>query len=293
MRSDLILLGLSAATAGLGLCQTQPARLEFEVASVKPAAPLSTEGGSFGRHIDGAQVRFVQTSLRDYIRIAYRMRDYQIEGPEWLASARFDVSGKVPEGCTQDQVPEMLQALLADRLGLKLHRASRNLPVYALVVRSDGLKMKESPPDPADSLSAKKPVQVTVSGGHGRGGAIDYGEGSYFALPHYRLEGRKLAMASFADALAHLTDRPVIDQTGLSARYDFAVDLTEDDYDAMMTRATMSIGLAQSPKDMLQLATVGDPLPTALRGLGLKLESRKGPVEVLVVDDNRTAPTEN
>jgi uncharacterized protein (TIGR03435 family) len=153
--------------------------------------------------------------------------------------------------------------------------------------------MKESPPDPADAPSPKKPVQVNVSGAHGRGGVIDYGDGSYFALPHYRLEGRKLAMASFADSLAHLTDRPVIDQTGLSARYDFALDLTEDDYDAMMTRASLAAGLPESPKDLLRLATVGDPLPMTLRRLGLHLESRKGPVDVLVVDEIRKTPTEN
>jgi uncharacterized protein (TIGR03435 family) len=73
---------------------------------VKPAPPLDTSKGViFGRQIDGAQVRFTQTSLRDLIRIASAVRDYQIEAPSWLASARFHVSGKVPDGCTQAEVP--------------------------------------------------------------------------------------------------------------------------------------------------------------------------------------------
>ena len=282
------------AAAGFAFCQPPPERLEFEVASVKPAPPLDTKNAvSFGRHFDGALVRFNQTSLRDYIRIAFRVRDYEVEAPAWLASARFDVSAKIPEGETQDQVPEMLQALLADRFALKFHRVSKNLPVYALVVRGGAVKMKEAPPDETDASPSKKPVEVRLSGGGGRGGVIDFGGGTYFALPHYRLEGRKLPMDIFADLLGHLTDRPVIDQTGLSARYDFTLDLSEADYNAITTRAGISIGEPQSPEDLLDLAAAGDPLPKALRRLGLDFQSRKGPVEILVVDDIHKTPTEN
>ncbi len=283
-----------AAGAGFAFCQGQPARLEFEVAAVKAAAPLDTKNGtSYSRHIDGAQVWFRRASLRDCLRIAYRVRDYQIEGPAWLASARFDISGKVPDGCTQEQVPEMLQALLEDRFALKLHRASKSLPVYFLTVRGDGLKMKESPAEQAEEGQARKPMEMKAAGGGGRGGIIDYGGGSYFAVPHYRMEGRKLPMDLFADLVGHLTDRPVLNQTELSSRYDFTLDLSEDDYDAIMIRAGMSIGEEQSPKDLLELAAAGDPLSAALRRLGLQLKPGKGPVEILMVDDIRRTPTEN
>jgi uncharacterized protein (TIGR03435 family) len=134
---------------------------------------------------------------------------------------------------------------------------------------------------------------VKLAGGGGRGGIVDYGGGSYFALPHYRMEGRKLSINVFAGLLGSLTDRPVIDQTGLSGRYDFDLELTEDDYDAMTTRAGISIGEAPSPKDLQQLAAVGDPLPRALRSLGLDLKPGKGHVEVLIVDEVRKDPTEN
>jgi uncharacterized protein (TIGR03435 family) len=261
---------------------------------VKPAPPLDTgKGVSFGRQIDGAQVRFTQTSLRDLIRIAWAVRDYQIEAPSWLASARFNVSAKLPDAHTQKQVPEMLQALLADRFALKVHRVSKDLPVYALVVRGAGLKIKESPREQSDEQPANIPEEVKLAGGGGRGGIVDYGGGSYFALPHYRMEVRKLRMDLLAALLGNLTDRPVVDETGLSGRYDFDLELTESDYDAMMIRAAISIGEVQSPKDLQQLGEVGDPLPRALRTLGLDLRRGKGHVEVLIVDSVRKDPAEN
>jgi uncharacterized protein (TIGR03435 family) len=294
VNSGSIPVCLAVLSAGLCFCQTRPACLEFEVASVKLGPPLDiSQTVAFGRQIDGAQVRFTQTSLRDLIRIAWAVRDYQIEAPSWLASARFNVSAKLPESCTQKQVPEMLQALLAERFALKVHRGSKDLPVYALVVRGGNMKIKESPREQPDEHGANLPEQVSLAGGGGRGGIVDYGGGSYFALPHYRMEGRKLAMNVFAALLGAMTDRPVIDQTGLSGRYDFDLELTEDDYDAITIRAGISIGVAQSPKDLQQLAAVGDPLPRALRSLGLDLKPGKGHVEVLIVDDLRKDPTEN
>jgi uncharacterized protein (TIGR03435 family) len=294
VNSASIAICLAALSAGLGFCQTPPARAEFEVASVKPAPALDTSRAvSFGRQIDGAQVRFTQTSLRDLIRIAWAVRDYQIEAPSWLASARFNVSAKLPDAHTQKQVPEMLQALLADRFDLKVHRASKDLPVYALVVRGAALKIKESPREQTDDQRVNIPEEVKLAGGGGRGGIVDYGGGSYFALPHYRMEVRKLRMDLLAALLGSLTDRLVVDETGLSGRYDFDLELTESDYDAMMIRAAIAIGEAQSPKDLQQLGDAGDPLPRALRRLGLDLKPGKGRVEILVVDDVRKDPTEN
>jgi uncharacterized protein (TIGR03435 family) len=261
---------------------------------VKPAPPLDTSKGViFGRQIDGAQVRFTQTSLRDLIRIASAVRDYQIEAPSWLASARFHVSGKVPDGCTQAEVPAMLQALLAERFGLKAHHASKELAVYALVARGGERKIKQSPREPGDDERANAPQQVKLAGGGGRGGVVDYGGGSYFALPHYRMEGRKLTMEVFASLLGNMTDRPVLDRTGLAGRYDFDVEFGEEDYDALTIRAGMSIGEAASQRDLQQLASTGDPLPKALRRLGLDLKPARGRVDVVVVDEIRKDVTEN
>ena len=94
--------------------QTRP---EFEVASVKPA-PEQFAQANIGLHIDGSQVRYSYFSLKDYIGMAYRMKNYQITGPEWLASQRFEIAAKLPDGANISQVPDMLQSLLADKFAL-------------------------------------------------------------------------------------------------------------------------------------------------------------------------------
>src|SRR5579863_7894040 len=113
---------------------------EFEVASIKPSGPFLSGSGrvNLGLHIDGAQVTGSFFSLKDYIGIAYRVRDYQISGPDWMASERFTISAKLPAGAPREKVPEMMQALLADRFQLKTHRDSKEFPVYALTVGKSG-----------------------------------------------------------------------------------------------------------------------------------------------------------
>lgn len=119
---------------------------EFEVASIKPPAPPSTGAGRVlgGMHLDGSQVNWTFLSRKDYSVAAYRVRIYQIDGPDWLGAERFDVNAKLPAGSSPSDAPRMLQTLLADRFHLKLHRAQRDFAVYGLVVGKGGLKMKES-----------------------------------------------------------------------------------------------------------------------------------------------------
>src|SRR5260370_6003065 len=153
-----------ASLISVAFGQTPPARLEFEVASVKPStAPAMGSSVNIGVKINGAQMHISSLSLKDYIRLAYRVKDYQVSAPDWLTGERFEIDAKLPDGATREQVPDMLQSLLADRFGLKLHRGSKEFPVYALVVASGGLKMEELPPDPADDAAA--PVDVVASAG--------------------------------------------------------------------------------------------------------------------------------
>jgi len=130
-----------------------------------------------GMKIDAARVDIGSMSLAELIRIAYRVKAYQVSGPDWMASERFDVLAKLPEGASSAQVPEMLQALLAERFKLTMHRESKEHAVYALVVGRNGPKLKESAPDadaPAATNDANPQVrisgrgentQVTISGG--------------------------------------------------------------------------------------------------------------------------------
>ena len=286
---------LPALLAAASLYAQTPARPEFEVASIKPSPPLFARA-NIGVHIDGALVSCTFFSLRDYIGMAYRVKAYQISAPEWVASTRFDIHAKLPAG-GRDQVPEMLRALLDDRFKLQMHHDSRQFPVYALVVAKGGAKMKESPPDPdtpsAPDAGPKNAVNVTASGGR-EGTSVNLGHGSYFTFANNRFEARKLSMPSMAEMLARFVDRPIVDMTELQGNYDFTLEVTPEDFRAMMVRAAIAAGVSLPPEAMRALDTTsGDSLGAALQLLGLKLEARKAPMDVLVVDHMEKSPTEN
>lgn len=294
-RGILAILAAAAAWA-----QNEPARPEFEVASIRPSAPYTGAGQlKVGVHIDGAQVNCIYLSLKDYIRMGYQVKDYQIVGPEWLASARFDITAKIPGDAAQGKVRDMVQALLADRFQMKMHRDTKELPVYGLVVAKGGLKMKESAPD-ADAAAPSGPsdggrgtVNVTATGGPG-GTTVSFGMGSYFALGDNRFEAKKLTMANLAETLARFVDRPVVDMTQISGNYDFTLEFSPEDYRAMMIRSALAAGVVLPPQAMQLLEnSSGDSLLNAMQTVGLKLEPRKAPLDVLVIDRIEKSPTEN
>jgi uncharacterized protein (TIGR03435 family) len=274
---------------GAAFCQSP----EFEVASIKPSAQV-IDRVNVGVHVDGAQVRCTYLSLKDYIRMAYNVKDHQIVGPDWMASDRFDIAAKVPEG-GRDKIREMLQSLLKDRFHIKFHNDTKEFPVYALVVGKGGPKMKESPVDPEEPApdEGRGSVNVTASGGRG-GVVVNMGHGSFFNFSDNKLIGKKLTMAQFAATLERFMDRPVIDLTGLAPSYDFTLDFTPEDYRAMQIRSAIAAGVVLPPQAMKLLEeNSGDSLFSAIAALGLKLDTRKAPIEVLVVDEILKTPTEN
>jgi uncharacterized protein (TIGR03435 family) len=143
-----VLLPLLLAAVGLW-GQAKPPRVEFEVASIKPAPPNPDPHMAAGLHIDGSQVHFARMSMKDLARMAYKVKFYQIAGPDWIASERYNVDAKLPDGAPRDQVADMLEALITDRFQIKMHREQKEMPVYGLVVLPGGPKMKEVPDDPA------------------------------------------------------------------------------------------------------------------------------------------------
>lgn len=187
-------------------------KVEFEVASIRPSAPITSPNVTAGVHIDGAQVTCILLSLRDYIRAAYKVKDYQIIGPDWMAGARFDITAKVPEGTSQEQVNEMLKSLLASRFGMNFHRETRELPVLALVTAKGGAKLKESPKDPEAEDAAKRPVNV-VAQSNGASTVVDMGGGASFSVGNNKLEAKKAALPVLAETLASFNDKPIIDMT--------------------------------------------------------------------------------
>ena len=285
---------LTALASFTAFSQAPPAHPEFEVASVKPSDQSAALQLRLGVHIDGAMVNYTGLTLKDYIRTAFKVKDSQISGPDWLGTERFDVIAKLPAGASRDQIPEMLQALLADRFKLTLHRESKDFSVYALVVAKSGLKMKESPPDAeaeGDNAASKGNVDVNVATGQ-NGAMISLGKGSSISYDARRVVAKKVNMAYLADSLARFEDRPVVDMTDLKGNYDFTLDYNFDDLRALI----ISSAPAGTPLPPTQAQAGGDTgisLLDSLQAVGLRLEPRKAPLEVLVVDHMEKTPTAN
>ena len=285
------LLLIVSATAAFA---QNAARPEFEVATIRPSAPALQDGVTAGVRIDGAQIRCAFLTLKDYIGIAYRIKLYQVSGPDWLGSERFDISGTVPAGMPTSQFPDMLQSLLEERFKLKVHRDKKDFPVYVLEVGKSGLKLQESAPDPdLAKADAKAPVNVTGSGGS-QGIAINYGRGTSYTFANNRFEAKRFTMELFSANLERFVDRPIVDMTNLKGTYDIVLDVTQEDYRAMLIRAGVNAGVSLPPEALrlLDSASVASLLD-AIQKLGLKLDARKAPLDLLVIDDAQKTPTEN
>ncbi|HEY4362083.1 MAG TPA: TIGR03435 family protein [Bryobacteraceae bacterium] len=296
---------LTAAAAFAQAPATAPApdssaapRVEFEVASVRPSAPISSPAdvARIGVHIDGQRVNLALLAMTDLIQSAYNVKLHQISGPDWMKGERYDINAKLPAGANEKQIQPMIRSLLEDRFGLKLHRETRDFPVYALTVAKTGLKMKESVPDPP-AADGEKPKSFDVTAASSNNGTtINYGNGSYmsFDMNNSTFEAKKMPASALPDTLARFLDKPVVDMTGLTGNYDFTLKFAQDDFRAMMIRSAIAAGAVLPPEALKLLeASNGDSLPNALETLGLKLESRKAPIEVLVIDHIEKTPSDN
>src|ERR1700730_5057100 len=237
---------LTTFCAGFVLAQAPP-NPRFEVASVRPSPPIGTERVDAGVHVDGAQVRIVALPMRDYIVRAYRVKLYQVTGPDWLTSERFDVNAKMPAGSTPDQVPEMLQSLLEERFQIKLHREKKELPVYALSIGKPPLMIQESAPDPATPVESKGTANVTATGG-ADGVSVDLGNGSYYTFNNGKFEIKKVTMDMLARQLGRYVDRPILDMTDVKRSYDLTFSVTQEDYQTMLIRAGVNAGIMFPPQ---------------------------------------------
>jgi uncharacterized protein (TIGR03435 family) len=285
MSRHVLTLTMAAAAAATFAAQDRP---RFEVASIRPSGELSQQSKA-GLTITQRQARFSLLSLNDYVGIAFDVKLHQIAGPDWLASARFEIAATIPENQTPEQLSAMLRALLEDRFALRTHRESREFPVYALEVAAAGSKLVRLSEDtPTDA-----PFTVTSESTAG-GAAIDLGHGSSLLLGNNRFEAKKVTLATLADVLARFVDRPVVDRTGLEGRYDVAFEVQPDDFVAMMIRSAVAAGVPMPPQALQRLDTASPAaVPDALKSLGLSLTGRRAPLEVLVIDSMEKAPTEN
>jgi len=229
---------------------------EFEAVSVKPNKSGSNSSRS---RSDLGLFTGTNLSLKSLIISAYNMKDYQVEGPDWMGSERFDITARLPPNLppnlpqNRDQLlaafGSMMQKMLADRFKLAVHRDQKSFSVYGLTVTKSGIKFKET----------------------AGGGSRSDSSGS-------RYEGSNITMVQLADFLSRQMDLPVIDMTGLKATYNVTLDWVAESKD--------KANEANTP--------AGITLPDALQEqLGLKLENRKTPIEILIVDHAERVPTED
>jgi uncharacterized protein (TIGR03435 family) len=287
----LCALGIAFAATTFVHAQAPESKVEFEVATVSKSPPPGADNAvTAGLKLDGAQLRIGALTLRDYIGMAYRVKVYQISGPDWIATERFDIAAKLPAGTTADQFPAMMQALLAERFGLKFHREPKEMSVYALMVGKPPLKLKESAIDP--NTPAASAVEVSGSGS-AAGISVNLGNGASYTFAGGKFDGTKINGRVLADVLERYTDRPVVDAARLTGTYDFSFEVSPEEYQTLLIRAGVNSGVAMPPQALRLLDNGGDPLGNAVGQLGLKLESRKAPVDLLIVDDVRRTPTEN
>ena len=239
--------------ASIALGQQPNPKLTFEVASIKPAAPQAM--GRIQGSVDGGpgtpdpgRIRFTDMPLRVLIMRAYDVQSFQVSGPSWMDSQRFDVIAKVPDGATKEDARIMLRNLLADRFKLKLHKGSKEASIYELVVAKGGIKIKEA-------------AQTAAAPAEGAGGPPPgpppRGKDGFLRTPHgqlgiqamvngrMRMQGDAVTMARLTDILGMALGRPVVDKTGLTGAYDVTLDFSPE-----------GMGPAKGPADLLVVDSV-------------------------------------
>jgi uncharacterized protein (TIGR03435 family) len=230
---------------------------EFEVVSIKPNNSMS--GGSHSRS-DQGMLTGVNLSLRSLILRAYGIKDYQLEGPDWLASEHFDMAARFPESISSQALGRekyaaalgsMMQKMLAERFALAVHRDQKTVGVYGLLVGKSGIRFKQVPdggPSNSDSRNS-----------------------------HYT--GTGVSLDNFAAFLSAHMDMPVLNFTGLKGVYNLTLDWVPE---------------SRQAKDDASSFPAGPSLFDAVQDqLGLRLERRKAPVEIIVVDHAEKTPVAN
>jgi len=233
--------------------QDQPARLTFEVASIKPFKPMEGRGGGGIKPKPAGQgYDAVGVSVRQIISLMYRMPVQHVTGgPSWLDSDLWTVDAKADRAYNVGDLHTMFQNLLADEFKLKFHKDVREGPVYVLTVDKSGSKMKVN--------TSPQDFEVPMLGGPG---GVTIGKRCPMEYLCYRL----------GDILRN-DDRPVIDKTGLSGTYDFTLSFLPD--------LPPGFDKANLPPDVADRPNIFDALR---QQLGLKLEPQKGPVVYYVID---------
>ncbi len=263
----------------------------FEVATIKPAGPdavaYAVRGGPGSG--DPGQISYRGWSLKELVMLAYGLQQpSQLSGPDWLGKERFDIVAKVPHGGTKDQVDLMLRSLLIERFHLEVHHETKNLPIYELTVAKGGLKLQAASGS-TDSAAEPRPFQ--------QGDLPRIPAGRWGLVPracaksdtptlcgHSRVLGNAQAAAEIAQMVTSLLGRLAVDKTGAAGRYDYILDFAP----ASINVPVAGTGGAPALEDAYP-----DFIVAVERQMGIKIEGKTGPVDVVVIDHAERTPTAN
>jgi uncharacterized protein (TIGR03435 family) len=247
----------------------------FEVAAIRAASlptPETMRSGQFrtGLRLNGGSLDWGFASLADLLAYAFRVKQYQVTGPEWMGQSRWNIMAKLPQGAAQEQAPEMMQALLVERFKLTYHREQREQPVYELSVAKGGPKLEVStepdsstppaaganapglfpgpfggqfgrgPGNPQEAPDGRggRDGGIVTSGPNGTTARISPGDGCGM-----HLELSKLTMQDLTETLSPFLDKPVVDATGLKGSYNATLDLPIEVMFSMMQNMVRTLGL--------------------------------------------------
>jgi bla regulator protein BlaR1 len=252
----------------------------FEVVSIRPSDPnarvVRSTGGP-GTEDPGIYT-YENGSLEALVAAAYEIPTYRIKGPYWMPTVKFVVSARVPPGTTKAQFQLMMHNMLAERFQMSVHREKKDMQMYDLVVAKGGPKLKMS----AEEAPAKEGESGSNSGGDGfkmgKDGYPALGHGWTMAMGYGRahLINRRQTLRWFAEMVSNQVHAPVDDATGIAGIYDFELE--------------WAYGEGTAAPD-------AEPAPTLFEAvqsqLGLRLEPKKGPVDIVVVDYAERSPTGN
>jgi uncharacterized protein (TIGR03435 family) len=293
MRQTLLSAAISVFACATAFGQA-PESLTFEVASVKPSAPVPPNGGVYFGPARGGpgtsdpgRITWAYARFIDLLMTAYDVKAYQVSGPAWLNVERYDIAASVPADATKEQVNVMWQNLLAERFQVKLHHESKEFQVEDLVVARGGHRLKESAEDYPDT--AGPPVL-------GKNGQLS-GPGLVVTImmssngPNAHAYARAQPLSKLTAMLGNQLNHPVLDKTGLTGKYDLNIEFTVN-LPPLPPGQPQPGPVAAAPGDTT--SEPGPDLAAAIQQqLGLRLVASKARLDVIVIDNADKIPTSN
>jgi uncharacterized protein (TIGR03435 family) len=276
----LILSGVAIAQVAQPGARHEDAKPQFEVASIRAAAPGSPAYRLRLTFAPGGRLTVPNYTVKELIALAWEIQPFRISGgPAWIDSIRYNVSAKADHDVEWKEATLMLQSPLTDRFQLTMHRESKDLPIYALVLaKKDGKLGPRLIESKEDGCTKADPSALQPEPGKAPKPQCDMLAGTF-----RRLKGTSVPPGELALAFGNILGRMVVDKTGLTGNFDIDLAWTPDDTQYLQLPPGVP---APPPSD-------GPSIFVALQEqLGLKLESQKGPVEVFVID-RAEKPSEN